>query len=699
MNLMNDDKLTWEKRESDKVFRTLAETTSAAIFIVQDSTIRYANPAARVITGYEPQELNSMAFWEITHPAYRNVIKQQGVGDHWGNEMPARYELKLLTKEGRERWVDVSAGAMEFEGKPAFVVTAFDITDRDIAEQALRKAKDELEASVAARTRELREANEQLGQANRRLQVELVERERAAEERERLLGQMEKQRHHAEQLKELLQTIYETTPDGMAVMGGPELEFLFVNSAYRSLTLQPEIDPVGRKFKEVWPPENGFDGYGRAAGVLSSGQAMTGYRFECVQPDGSRRYFSSHLRRLIWQEQAAVLMVMWETTAVEEAHRRAEHAAAEVRRRAEELEAQRARLDTIIANTPVAIVVTDEAGGIVLINPVAQKLFGSSASVGKHLESNSKFSFCNSEGESYEAQDLPLTRSARYGETHINFELSLVTPKGNKRYLLVNSAPILYGKGSINGAVAIFQDITTRKEAEEETLRHSTRIEVQQHLIQYRERERLLIAQDLHDGPLQELIGVEYSLEEAKGMARGGPVEETIGAVCTTLRRIISEIRTFSSDLRPPTLIPFGLEKAIRSHAESFQEKHHGLRIQLELAQDKQVLPEKVRLALFRIYQELLNNVVRHAEASLVSVRFNLDAEKVELVVQDNGCGFEVPRRWIELARAGHLGLVGAQERAEAVGGAVRITSSPGEGTTVQIVVPRHTEQKQTKGF
>ena len=104
---------------------------------------------------------------------------------------------------------------------------------------------------------------------------------------------------------------------------------------------------------------------------------------------------------------------------------------------------------------------------------------------------------------------------------------------------------------------------------------------------------------------------------------------------------------------------------------------------------DGTTLPENVRLALFRIYQAALTNVVRHAQADKVVVRLHLDAEQVMLEVEDNGRGFDLPQRWIELARQGHLGLVGMVERAEAVGGQLTVQSEPGRGTVIRVTVPR----------
>jgi signal transduction histidine kinase len=155
------------------------------------------------------------------------------------------------------------------------------------------------------------------------------------------------------------------------------------------------------------------------------------------------------------------------------------------------------------------------------------------------------------------------------------------------------------------------------------------------------------------------------------------------------LQQVIQDLRALCTELRPPTLAPFGLEKAIRSHAGSFQATHPQLNIQLDLASDGQTLSEQVRLALFRIYQEGLNNVVRHAEASHLQIRFSLDEKQSVLEIEDDGRGFKLPPRPIQLARQGHLGLIGAIERAEAVGGQLKITSAPEKGTLIRIVVPR----------
>lgn len=213
--------------------------------------------------------------------------------------------------------------------------------------------------------------------------------------------------------------------------------------------------------------------------------------------------------------------------------------------------------------------------------------------------------------------------------------------------------------------------------------------EVQRRLMESREAERLRLAQELHDGPVQELYGASFRLSALKEALLDETKLNDLAAAQIALQQVIQTLRAMFSELRPPALAPFGLEKAIRSHAERFQTEHPELEVTLELTPDGQALPEPVRLALFRIYQEALNNVVRHAEANAVWIRFTLQATQAMLEVQDNGQGFKVPRRWLKLARQGHLGLVGISERTEAIGGELKIISVPGAGTTIRVVVAR----------
>ncbi|MEW6573467.1 MAG: EAL domain-containing protein [Bacillota bacterium] len=124
-------------RESEAKFRALTETAPAAICIYQGERLRYVNPATGAITGYPEKELLQMNVLDLVHPDFREPVRQRNLASRGFGSAPLRYEIKIVTKQGRERWVDLTAAPIEFEGQPAMLATAFDITDRKVAEERL----------------------------------------------------------------------------------------------------------------------------------------------------------------------------------------------------------------------------------------------------------------------------------------------------------------------------------------------------------------------------------------------------------------------------------------------------------------------------------------------------------------------------------------------------------------------------------
>ncbi len=123
-------------QESEAKFRTLAETTTAAIFIHQGQKLVYANPAAETMTGYTSKELLQEDFWALIHPEYQELVRERGLARLRGEELPKDYEYKFIKKNGDECWVSMTAGFIEYGGKPAIIATLFDITEWKRAEEA-----------------------------------------------------------------------------------------------------------------------------------------------------------------------------------------------------------------------------------------------------------------------------------------------------------------------------------------------------------------------------------------------------------------------------------------------------------------------------------------------------------------------------------------------------------------------------------
>ena len=198
------------------------------------------------------------------------------------------------------------------------------------------------------------------------------------------------------------------------------------------------------------------------------------------------------------------------------------------------------------------------------------------------------------------------------------------------------------------------------------------------YLAQGREKERERLAQEIHDGPVQDLHGLHMQLNAAA--RTNGDQLETIG---DELMRVTGELRAMSADLHPPALQQFGLPAALRSHADRLRDRTSDLQVDLDLPDEAPSLPEPVALSLFRVAQEAMNNAVQHGNANHIRVRLQCANDTVELDVEDDGVGFTPPDDWHTLADQDHYGLLGMQERAEAIGADLDISAASGEGTHI----------------
>jgi signal transduction histidine kinase len=195
------------------------------------------------------------------------------------------------------------------------------------------------------------------------------------------------------------------------------------------------------------------------------------------------------------------------------------------------------------------------------------------------------------------------------------------------------------------------------------------------------ERERRRIARELHDGTGQSLTSVLIGLRLAQDNDDPQQVSATLDELRETVTDAIRDLRALAVELRPTALDDFGLQAALERLVDTFG-RRTGLAIELLVSDVEQRLGEQVETGLYRIVQEGLTNVAKHAGAAHVSVILRAHGDVLSLVVEDDGRGFDQSRP------AQGLGLVSMRERVELLGGNLRIESSPGRGTTVAVEVP-----------
>ncbi|MDX6618682.1 MAG: two-component system, NarL family, sensor kinase [Gaiellales bacterium] len=194
------------------------------------------------------------------------------------------------------------------------------------------------------------------------------------------------------------------------------------------------------------------------------------------------------------------------------------------------------------------------------------------------------------------------------------------------------------------------------------------------------ERERRVLAQDLHDGAIQNLLAARHDLDGPAREAPDGPEARAHATITAT----VAQLRGTVADLHPYLLEQAGLTAAIGQAARAAAERA-GFALELDLEESA---PASNDRAVLRCTSELLSNVVRHARAAHVTVQLRHEGAVDRVRVQDDGVGFD-PVAATASVHAGHIGLVSLRERAEALGGALTLASAPGAGTTATVTIPR----------
>ncbi|MBI2807435.1 MAG: PAS domain S-box protein [Planctomycetes bacterium] len=259
--------------------------------------------------------------------------------------------------------------------------------------------------------------------------------------------------------------------------------------------------------------------------------------------------------------------------------------------------------------------------------------------------------------------------------------------------------------GNPLGAIGAMTDVTERKQAEAEREHLFQQVvaarvwsqDLSRRLMQAQEDERRYLSRELHDQIGQALTGLIMTLEGATSEPDALRLGRLIKEALAIASQVLQQVRTLSLDLRPALLDEFGLVDALEWYLDRLAQRAQ-FTFQFSRGPVKLSLPPEVQVACFRVAQEALTNVARHARARKVYVGLRQNAEEIELVIRDDGDGFDVSAARARARRGGSLGLLGMTERASLLGGWLEIVSAPGGGTTVTARFPLSIMPPQIEG-
>jgi PAS domain S-box-containing protein len=361
------------------------------------------------------------------------------------------------------------------------------------------------------------------------------------------------------------------------------------------------------------------------------------------------------------------------------------------RHHAEERLQQSERLLRLVLDAlPVGVGVVDLSGDLILSNPASQRIWSGSIRSGpeRYLESKG---WSHATGKRLAPEEWPSARAFRNGETTVNEVIEIEAFDGVRKIVQTSAVPIRDTNDRVTGAVVVNEDISARTAAERGlNASYNQMRALTGRLMRAQDDERRRIARMLHETTAQDLAALKMHL--ARLTKTAGPLSDADRTSLTEsialAEQSITEIRTLSYLLHPPFLDETGLLSALRWYAAGFGERS-GIKVDLELLERLERLPLDTETALFRIVQESLINIHRHAGSHTALIRLRRDAQTLVLEIEDRGQGIPHAARTQIMTGGGGagVGIAGMRERMKQLGGNLEITSSD-QGTIVRAQLP-----------
>jgi PAS domain S-box-containing protein len=624
-------------QESERLFHAMVDAFDGMIYICSmDYRIRYLNDRMIDHIGHDATgEYCYVAFgrssacpWCINH----RVLKGETIS----------WEV-ISPRDGRWYYV-VNAPIRHIDGRISKYAMMMDIHERKLNDDELRRHRDHLEERVKARTAELTFTNEQL-------RLEIEERK-----------EIEKTLRESQQR---YRSLFEGSRDAIFISDGKG-RILDANDAAAQLTGRQKPQLILKLMQEI------YENFDQAAYQTHFDRTLAGDDFSVEaslqHADGKRVYTELNSKQVTLAGIRCIHTAARDVTS---------------RKRGEEaLRRSEAKYRELVQNANSMIVRFDTHARITFFNEYAQKFFDyTEDEIIGHKITEKLIPAVDSDGRDILGR---LKHFFTEPEKYKNIALENIRRNGERVVVAWTNRPIRGAGGKIIEFLSVGVDMTERRRARQmiQTLTHE--------LIKAQENERYKIARDLHDHIAQDLSSLKIGLQtlfSGNASDQDGYADQA-GNLIHLLQRSITEVRNLAYDLRPPGLDQFGLVRTLFTYCEDFS---HNNAIKIDFVSagldDLQLEPD-IQINLYRLIQEALYNVKKHADANGVTIRLVASSPNLMLRIIDDGCGFDV-RLWrAKSHREKRMGLQSMVERVGLLNGTIDIRSQPHKGTAIFITIP-----------